>query len=49
VKLGDIKVDYVPTADMLADILTKPMQGKVFQRFVNKFCHRDEFVVPARN
>jgi hypothetical protein len=42
VKLGDIKVEYVPTEDMLADILTKPMQGIRYKNFVKKFCCRDE-------
>jgi hypothetical protein len=42
VKLGDIKVEHVSTTDMMADILTKPMQGATFKRFVAKFCCRDE-------
>ena len=46
VKLGDIKVEYVPTADMLADILTKPMQGAMYKKFVESFCCRGE-LVPA--
>jgi len=27
---GDFELEYCPTADMVADILTKPMQGKLF-------------------
>jgi hypothetical protein len=41
-KLGDIKIEYVPGAEMMADILTKPMQGTIFKRFVARFCCRDE-------
>jgi hypothetical protein len=29
---GEISVDYMPTGDMLADILTKPLQGAFFER-----------------
>jgi hypothetical protein len=32
VKSGEIKVQYMPTGEMLADILTKPIQGQLFQR-----------------
>ena len=35
VKLGDINVEYVPAGNMLADILTKPMQGAAYQRFIS--------------
>ena len=27
---GDIKIIYLKTEDMIADILTKPIQGKLF-------------------
>ena len=47
VKLNDVKIEYVPTGSMLADVLTKPMQGTMFRNFVNNFCCRDE-LVPAR-
>ena len=39
---------YVPTGNMLADILTKPMQGNLFRSFVRKFCCQRE-LVPVRN
>ena len=29
-KLGEIKVEYLPTKQMIADILTKPLQGELF-------------------
>ena len=29
---GDIKVEYKPTGDMLADVLTKPLQGSLFAK-----------------
>jgi hypothetical protein len=31
-KAGEIKVEYLNTADMIADILTKPLQGALFRR-----------------
>jgi len=30
---GDIKIFYIPTDDMIADILTKPLQGDKFRPF----------------
>ena len=29
---GEIKVEYLNTTDMIADILTKPLQGALFRR-----------------
>ena len=29
----EVKVEYCPSADMLADFFTKPLQGKLFLRF----------------
>ena len=43
IKLGELCVTYVPTGAMLADLLTKPMQGKMFRNFVRNFCYRNEF------
>jgi len=30
---GDLRVDWCPTDKMIADFLTKPLQGKVFVEF----------------
>eukprot|EP00392_Amoebophrya_sp_AT5.2_P019736 g20709.t1 len=32
---GDIKIEYLPTAMMLADTLTKPLQGALFRRMTS--------------
>lgn len=32
IKSGEITVEYLETSDMIADILTKPMQGNMFKR-----------------
>jgi len=33
---GDVRIEYKPTADMLADILTKPLQGSLFAKLRNQ-------------
>jgi hypothetical protein len=33
---GRLQVTYVPTADMVADGMTKPLQRVVFERFKNQ-------------
>ena len=48
IKMKELTLVYVPTGNMLADILTKPMQGNLFRSFVKRFCCQRE-VVPARN
>jgi hypothetical protein len=30
---GEVKVEYCPTGNMLADFFTKPLQGSIFQNF----------------
>ena len=35
VKTGEITLKFVPTEEMLADLLTKPLQGALFQRLRN--------------
>ena len=32
---GQVDIDYMPTEDMLADILTKPLQGELFRKLRN--------------
>jgi hypothetical protein len=32
-KKGEVRVKWCPTKDMLADFLTKPLQGAMFKRF----------------
>jgi hypothetical protein len=29
---GEIAIEYMPTGNMLADILTKPLQGSLYRR-----------------
>jgi hypothetical protein len=36
----NLRIEYTPTGKMIADILTKPMQGALFQRFVKLLCNR---------
>ena len=33
----EISVDYVPTGDVIADLLTKPLQGTLFKKLKEKF------------
>jgi hypothetical protein len=33
---GEVKIEYCPTGDMLADYFTKPLQGSSFQKFRNQ-------------
>ena len=47
IRRKELSVIYVPTGNMLADFLTKPMQGNLFRNFMRKFCCRNE-VIPAR-
>jgi hypothetical protein len=35
IEKGEVKVEYCPTEDMLADIFTKPLQGNAFHKFRN--------------
>ena len=35
VQRGVISIEYCPTLDMIADMLTKPLQGALFQRLRN--------------
>jgi hypothetical protein len=33
---GEVKIEYCPTGDMLADYFTKPLQGSIFRKFRNE-------------
>jgi hypothetical protein len=33
---GEVKIEYCPTGDMLADYFTKPLQGSSFRKFRNE-------------
>ena len=33
IKKGELKIEYCPTDDMVADFFTKPLQGKKFTQF----------------
>jgi hypothetical protein len=47
IKDGELTLVHVPTGEMLADILTKPMQGQMFRNFTRVFCGRNVEIVPA--
>ena len=36
IDMGELKVSYLPTEEMVADILTKPLQGDLFRRLRDK-------------
>ena len=36
IQAGEIKISYLPTAEMVADLLTKPLQGELFRKLRNK-------------
>jgi hypothetical protein len=33
---GELQINYLPTSVMVADVLTKPLQGEHFRRLRNK-------------
>jgi hypothetical protein len=35
VEKGNVVVDYCPTNEMIGDFMSKPLQGKLFQKFKN--------------
>lgn len=52
VDAGEITIKHKPTADMIADILTKPLQGDLFRRLraelLNWRAHDEEATVPLQ-
>ena len=42
VKKGDVKLEYCPTDDMIADYFTKPLQGKTFKKLQKAILNIDE-------
>jgi hypothetical protein len=42
VKSGEIKVEYMRTGEMLADILTKPLQGELFRKLRARLLNWEE-------
>ena len=49
IKDQELTLVHVPTGDMLADILTKPMQGNMFRKFVRNFCCREVEIDSVEN
>ena len=39
---GDIEFEYCPTGEMIADFFTKPLQGKLFKKFICQIMNIDE-------
>ena len=33
---NELKIEYLPTEEMIADVLTKPLQGDLFKRMRDK-------------
>jgi hypothetical protein len=36
---GEISLEYKPTEEMLADLLTKPLQGEKFKKLRSQLCN----------
>ena len=39
---NELKIEYLPTEEMVADMLTKPLQGDLFRRKRNKLLNVDD-------
>jgi hypothetical protein len=49
IRNNELKILYVPTGAMFADILTKPLQGSLFQHLLLRICCRQNtIIIPAR-
>jgi hypothetical protein len=44
VEKGNISIEYCPTAEMTGDFFTKPLQGKLFEKFRNQIMGYESFV-----
>jgi hypothetical protein len=42
VNAKEIKIEYLPTGDMIADMLTKPLQGDLFRRLRKELLNWEE-------
>ena len=42
IKKGNLTIEYQPTESMVANFMTKPLQGKVFQKFRDKLLGMEE-------
>ena len=42
VKSGEVAIEYLPTGEMLADILTKPLQGALFYKLRGQLLNMEE-------
>ena len=42
VKKGEVKLEFCPTDDMIADYFTKPLQGKTFRKLRKTILNVDE-------
>ena len=42
IEKGNLTVEYCPTSDMTADYMSKPLQGKLFQKFKREIMGHDD-------
>ena len=50
IEKGNLSVEYCPTTEMIADYMTKPLQGKLFEKFRKMIMgHTDESVSSQRD
>ena len=49
VKRGELSVEYCPTLEMVADVMTKPLQGAQFQKLRNAVLGISADMIPEYN